>query len=46
MQGVKVDVGRLRELVSDKNLKKLTTAGTNNRKMVVGRIEYVRDYLV
>lgn len=45
-EGVDIDVDKLQELVSDKDLKKLTTAGTNNRKMVVGRIEYVRDYLL
>jgi len=33
-------------LLTDLNLKKFTTGGTNSNRMVVGRIEYVRDRLV
>ncbi|WP_080411621.1 DUF262 domain-containing protein [Burkholderia ubonensis] len=44
--GVEPDNKKLRDLLNDKDLKKLTTAGTNNKKMVSGRIELVRDYLL
>lgn len=44
-QGLEPDANKLRELASNEKLKKLTTAGTNNKRMVVGRIEFVRDYL-
>jgi Protein of unknown function DUF262 len=37
--------GKLEKLLNDDGLKKFTTAATNSRKMVVGRIEYVRDAL-
>ncbi|WP_397443990.1 DUF262 domain-containing protein [Pseudomonas chlororaphis] len=44
-EGIVVDVKKLKALVADPELKKITTAGTNNKKMVTGRIHYVRDYL-
>ncbi|MBN3754485.1 DUF262 domain-containing protein [Paraburkholderia sp. Tr-20389] len=44
--GIDPDTKKLRDLVSNKELKKLTTAGTNNKRMVSGRIELVRDYLL
>ncbi|WP_431289723.1 DUF262 domain-containing protein [Burkholderia cepacia] len=44
--GAAPDTQKLRELIDNKDLKKLTTAGTNNKKMVSGRIELVRDYLL
>lgn len=43
--GVAIDTDKLKALVSDTELKKLTTAGTNNKRMVTGRIHYVRDFL-
>lgn len=43
--GVKIDTDKLKILVTDTELKKLTTAGTNNKRMVTGRIHYVRDFL-
>ena len=36
----------LKRLLNDDALKVLTTGGTNSNKMVVGRINYVRDKLV
>jgi hypothetical protein len=36
---------KLRALLDDASLKKFTVGGTNNRKMVRGRIEFVRDAL-
>ena len=36
----------LKKLLNDDGLKQLTSAGTNSRRMVVGRIEYVRDKLL
>jgi len=44
-EGVVIDIAKLQSLVSDSELKKITTAGTNNKKMVTGRIHYVRDFL-
>jgi hypothetical protein len=38
--------GVLKRLLNDAEMRKLTTGGTNSRKMVVGRIEYVRDRLL
>ncbi len=38
--------GRLKMIMDSDGLKKFTTAATNSRNMVVGRIEYVRDELV
>ncbi len=38
--------GRLKSLMDSDGLKRFTTAATNSRKMVVGRIEYVRDGLL
>ncbi|NWB51929.1 DUF262 domain-containing protein [Pseudomonas sp. F8002] len=43
--GAVIDVQKLKNLVADAELKKITTAGTNNKRMVTGRIHYVRDYL-
>jgi hypothetical protein len=37
---------RLKKVMDSDGLKKFTTAATNSRKMVVGRIEYVRDGLI
>lgn len=37
--------GVLAQLLNDADLTKMTQSGTNNRKMVVGRIEFVRDAL-
>lgn len=37
---------RLLAIGDDENLRRFTSAGTNNRKMVSGRIEYVRDLLI
>lgn len=42
----KPKTGVLQPLLRDQNLKGLTTGGTNTRRMVVGRIELVRDRLL
>ncbi len=44
--GNKPKTGVLQSLLRDQKLKELTTGGTNTRKMVVGRIELVRDRLL
>lgn len=44
-QGKKIDPLKLPVLANDENLKKFTGAGSNQKKFVVGRIEYVRDAL-
>lgn len=44
-QGKKIDPMKLPALANDENLKKFTGAGSNQKKFVVGRIEYVRDAL-
>jgi hypothetical protein len=44
--GNKPKTGVLQSLLRDQKLKDLTTGGTNTRKMVVGRIELVRDRLL
>lgn len=44
--GKSIPSGRLKRIMDLDGLKKFTTAATNSRKMVVGRIEYVRDELV
>lgn len=44
--GIEPDTKKLQHLVNDKKLKALTTAGTNNPRMVSGRIELVRDHLL
>lgn len=43
--GADIDTEKLNNLASDSNLKKLTTGATNSRKMLFGRIDYVRNYL-
>lgn len=44
-QGKNIDPLKLRPLVYDETLKRFTGAGSNQKKFVVGRIEYVRDAL-
>lgn len=44
-RGVKPKAGVLPVLLRDQTIKELTTGGTNSRKMVLGRIELVRDRL-
>ena len=46
LKGAKPKTGVLSSLLKDEKLKELTTGGTNARRMVVGRIELVRDHLV
>lgn len=41
--GEQIDEDRLRALLDDPKLKKLTTGATNSRKMLSSRIAYVRD---
>lgn len=43
--GAKPKTGVLSALLRDQGLKDMTSGGTNSRKMVVGRIELVRDRL-
>jgi hypothetical protein len=43
--GKRLVPGRLKKIMDSEGLKKFTTAATNSRRMVVGRIEYVRDEL-
>jgi hypothetical protein len=40
-----IDPERLKTLLVDENLKKYTGAGSNQKRLVSGRIEYVRDKL-
>lgn len=42
----KVSHNKLKALVNDAELRKFTIGGTNSRRMVVGRIQYVRDSLI
>ncbi len=44
-EGINPDCGKLQRLIKDQKLKTLSTAGTNNKRMVTGRIELVRDFL-
>lgn len=44
-QGLRPKTGVLPALLRDNTLKEFTTGGTNSRRMVVGRIELVRDRL-
>jgi hypothetical protein len=44
--GKHVRSGRLKKIMDSDGLRKFTTAATNSNRMVVGRIEYVRDELV
>ncbi|WP_025041198.1 DUF262 domain-containing protein [Nitrosospira briensis] len=44
-QGKAVDVEKLPPLIEDKTLKSFTGAGSNQKRFVIGRIEYVRDAL-
>lgn len=44
--GKPLKTGRLKSIMDSDGLKQFTTAATNSRKMVVGRIEYVRDGLI
>lgn len=41
-----ISAAKLKTLVNDPELRKFTIGGTNSRRMVVGRIEHVRDALV
>lgn len=43
--GKTVDAKKLPGLIEDKTLKKYTGAGSNQKKFVIGRIDYVRDAL-
>jgi hypothetical protein len=43
--GRKPRAGVLKTILGDADLKELTSGGTNSRKMVVGRIQFVRDRL-
>jgi hypothetical protein len=43
--GRKPKTGVLKTLLGNASLKELTSGGTNSRKMVAGRIEFVRDHL-
>jgi hypothetical protein len=44
--GKRLQSGRLKKIMDSDGLKKFTTAATNSRMMVVGRIEYARDELI
>ncbi|MFL1523693.1 DUF262 domain-containing protein [Pseudomonas sp. O230] len=44
-QGKVVKADKLHPLIDDKTLKSYTGAGSNQKKFVIGRIEYVRDAL-
>jgi len=44
--GSNIDHDRVRALLSDEELKRFTGAGSNAKKMVIGRIEYTRDKLL
>lgn len=44
-EGIEPKTGVVATLLRDEKLKDLTTGGTNSRRMVVGRIELVRDKL-
>jgi hypothetical protein len=46
LQNRKPKAGVVQNLLKDVELGKLTTGGTNSHKMVVGRIEFVRDRLL
>lgn len=41
----KISHAKLKSLLNDPGLRKYTVGGTNNKRMVVGRIEYTRDAL-
>jgi uncharacterized protein with ParB-like and HNH nuclease domain len=45
-KGAKIDAARFKPLLTDEKLKAFTGAGSNQRKFVIGRIEYVRDKLL
>lgn len=45
-EGVNINKAKLKMLLSDEKLRKLTTGATNTKKMVTGRIYYVKDNLV
>jgi hypothetical protein len=44
-QGKAVAADKIQPLVEDATLKSYTGAGSNQKKFVIGRIEYVRDSL-
>lgn len=44
-QGKNIDATTLPALINDQTLKSYTGAGSNQKKFVIGRIEYVRDAL-
>jgi hypothetical protein len=44
--GQHVFIERLQDIMNSEDLRKLTTGATNSRKMVTGRINYVRDALL
>ncbi|OKS63571.1 hypothetical protein PsaNZ64_30695 [Pseudomonas syringae pv. actinidiae] len=44
-QGKNIDAAALPALINDQTLKSYTGAGSNQKKFVIGRIEYVRDAL-
>ena len=43
--GKDIHADRLQQIMNSEDLRKLTTGATNSRKMVTGRINYVRDAL-
>ena len=45
-QKKKIKVEALNNIMNSESLKRFTTAATNNRKMVIGRIEYVKSELL
>jgi hypothetical protein len=45
-QGARPRTGVLQDLLNDNDLRELTSGGTNSRRRVVGRIEFVRDRLL
>jgi hypothetical protein len=44
--GKRMPAGRLKKIMGSNELKQFTTGATNSRRMVVGRIDYVRDMLI
>ena len=44
-QGKQIDPKKLGRLTQNAELKKITTGATNSRKMVLARINFVRDFL-
>jgi len=45
-QGKGLKPGIIGQIMGEEELRKFTTGATNSKKMVVGRIEYVRDRIL